>query len=76
VLLDSAGAGATLIWLAGGMPAVARWLTGALLWVAAAGGTALIVLDWSVGVPARWLWASTPAAWIALVFRRRLSRPR
>ena len=74
VLLDSAGAGATLIWLAGGAPALARCLTGALLWVAAAGGTALIALDWSVGVPARWLWCSTPAAWIALVVWRRQSR--
>ncbi|HXJ78531.1 MAG TPA: Nramp family divalent metal transporter [Candidatus Methylomirabilis sp.] len=74
VLLDSAAAGAALIWLTGSIPSVVRWLTGALLWIAAAGGTALIALQWSVGVSPRWLWASTPAAWIALVFWRRWRR--
>jgi hypothetical protein len=76
VLLDSAAAGAALIWLTGGFRPLVRWLTGALLWVAAAGGIALIALDWSAGVPARWLWWSTPAAWIALVFWRRRVRLR
>ena len=71
VLLDSAGASAALIWLNGVVRPVARRLTGALLWVAAAGGTAVIALDWSAGVPAGWLWWSVPAAWIALVFWRR-----
>ena len=76
VLLDSAGAGAALLWLSGGVPSLVRWLTGLLLWAAAAGGTALIALDWSTGVPARWLWCSVPAAWIALVFWRRGFRSR
>ena len=68
VVLDSAAASAALI----GGPA-ARWLTSALLWIAAAGGTAIIAFDWSAGVPAGWLWVSVPAAWIALIFwwRRR-----
>lgn len=66
VLLDGAGAAAVLI----GSPA-ARWLTSALLWIAAAGGTVVIAFDWNAGVPAGWLWASVPAAWIALVFWRR-----
>ena len=75
VLLDSAGAGTALIVLSCGIRAILQWLTGVLLWVAAAGGTALIALDWSAGVPAGWLWASTPAAWTALVLwlgRRRV----
>ena len=72
VLLDSAGAAAALIALSGGTRLV-PWLTAALLWVAAAGGTALVALDWRAGVPAGWLWWSVPAAWIALGFwlRRR-----
>ncbi len=73
VLLDSAGAAAALIALSGGIRLVLPWLTGALLWVAAAGGTALVALDWRAGVPAGWLWWSVPPAWIALAFwlRRR-----
>src|SRR5437867_9705990 len=72
VLLDSAGAAAALIALSGGTRLVA-WLTAALLWVAAAGGTALVALDWRAGVPAGWLWWSVPPAWIALALwlRRR-----
>jgi len=66
VLFDGAAASAVLI----GGPA-ARWLTSALLWIAAVGGTAVIAFDWSAGVPAGWLWASVPAAWIALVMWRR-----
>jgi VanZ family protein len=66
VVLDGAAASVMLI----GSPA-ARWLTSALLWIAAAGGTAVIAFDWNAGVPAGWLWASVPAAWIALVFWRR-----
>jgi VanZ family protein len=73
VLLDSAGAAAALIALSGGTRLVVPWLTGALLWVAAAGGTALVALDWRAGVPAGWLWWSVPPAWIALALwlRRR-----
>ena len=66
VLLDGAAAAVGLI----GGPA-ARWLTSALLWIAAAGGTAVIAFDWNAGVPSGWLWTSVPAAWIALVFWRR-----
>ena len=66
VILDSAAAAGALI----GGPA-ARWVTSALLWIAAAGGTAIIAFDWSAGVPAGWLWVSVPAAWIALIFWRR-----
>ena len=76
VVLDSAGAAATVIWLTSGFGPLVRRLTGALLWIAAAGGTALIALDLSVAVPAGWLWCSTPAAWIALALWRRRARPR
>ena len=66
VILDSAaGAGALIAGRA------VRWITSALLWIAAAGGTAIIAFDWSADVPAGWLWVSVPAAWIALIFWRR-----
>ena len=73
VLLDSAGAGAVLAAMNGGTRSALRWLTGALLWLAAAGGTALIAVNWGAGVPSGWLWWSVPASLIALVawFRRR-----
>lgn len=74
VLLDSAAAGAVLIWLYGAIRPAVGWLIGALLWVGAAGGAALIALDRSAGVPAGWLWWSVPAACIALVFWRRRRR--
>lgn len=66
VILDGCAAAAALI----GAPA-ARYLTSALLWIAAVGGTAIIAFDWKAGVPAGWLWVTVPAAWIALVFWRR-----
>jgi len=66
ILLDAAGASAALIALDGSARAAVRWLTGGLLWVAAGGGMALLVLNWLVGAPSGWLWWSVPAAWIAL----------
>jgi VanZ family protein len=74
VLLDSAGAGAVLIVLSGDIRRVASGLTGALLWAAAAGGTALIALDWSQGAPAGWLGWSVPTAWLVLVCWLRRAR--
>jgi VanZ family protein len=70
VLLDSAGAAGALLTLAWGWPAVDR-LIGGLLWIAAAGGTAMIALNWAAGAPLGWLALSVPAAWIALVLWRR-----
>lgn len=67
VLLDAAGASGALIVAGGGAAIVGHRLTGGLLWVAAAGGTMLIALNWSAGVPSRWLWWSVPGAWVALV---------
>ncbi len=76
VLLDSAGAGGALILLAGDVRLVVSFLTGVLLWIAAAGGTALIALDWTEGAPAGWLWWSVPAAWLALACWLRGARSR
>ena len=74
VLLDSAGAAAALIALGGGTATALGRLTTALLWVAAAGGTALIALNLSAAAPSGWLWLSAPAAWLALWrWRRRRS---
>ena len=67
VLLDAAAAGMVLIVLAGGTRAALRWLTGGLLWLAAAGGAALLALHWAAEVPSRWLWWSVPTSWIALL---------
>ena len=75
VLLDSAGATMALIALGGGTAKALARLTTALLWVAAAGGTALIALNLSAAVPSGWVWLSAPAAWLALwLWRRRRVR--
>ena len=71
VLLDAAGAATTLIVVSGATRPLFERLTGALLWLAAAGGTALLALNWSAGAPSGWLWWSVPPAWIALVAWRR-----
>ena len=71
VVLDAAGAASALIALGAGARAVFQSLTGGLLWVAAAGGTALLVLDWRAGVLPGWLWWSIPAAWVGLALWRK-----
>lgn len=76
VLLDSAGAIAALVALGGGTAAALRRSTTALLWLAAAGGTALIALALAAGAPAGWLWLSAPTAWLALWLWRRRRRQR
>jgi len=73
VVLDSAAAAAALVALAAGRGALDH-LIGALLWVAAAGGTALIAVNWAAAAPSGWLWLSAPAAWIALALWRRSRR--
>ncbi len=74
VLLDSIGAAAALIALGGGRAKTLGRLTTALLWVAAAGGTALIALNLSAAAPSGWLWLSAPAAWLALWLWRKQRR--
>lgn len=67
VVLDAAAAGAVLIALGAGARRALRWLIGALLGLAAVGGSALLALDWVAQTPSGWLWWSVPASWVALL---------
>lgn len=67
IVLDAAGAGVTLLLLQCGWRSALALLTGLLLWVAALGGTLLLLLNLLVGVKGRWLWISAPLAWIVLL---------
>jgi VanZ family protein len=73
VALDSAGAafalaGARLGWSSVGL------VTSALLWTAAIGGVLFLALHAALGLASGWLWATTPAAWLLLWWRRRARR--
>jgi VanZ family protein len=70
VALDAASATAAVALFRDGAATLAR-VTTALLWVAAVGGSALLVIDFAAGARARWLWLSVPAAWLAIAVRRR-----
>lgn len=70
VALDGASAAVAVAIFRDGAATLAR-LTTMLLWVAAAGGSALLLIDLAAGAPARWLWLSVPAAWLAIAVRRR-----
>lgn len=70
VILDAASAGAAVALFRDGAATLAR-MASALLWIAAAGGSALLLIDLVTGARARWLWLSVPAAWLALAIRRR-----
>jgi VanZ family protein len=72
VLLDVAAAALALLVATHGAGWAADRLARLLLWVAAAGGTALLAIDLAAAAPAGWLWLSVPGAWLALwVWRRR-----
>jgi VanZ family protein len=71
VLLDALGAAAALAALVGGWATI-EVVINALLWIAAAGGTALIAINWMAEIGSGWLWLSAPAAWIALGVRQRM----
>jgi len=75
-VLDSAAALATLTVLRAGLSVALARLAGALLWIAAAGGALLLAINLAAGAPSRWLWLSTPAAWVALALRARRGRAR
>ena len=75
VLLDAAAAAAALAVAARGPRVSADALAHALLWIAAAGGTALLAIDWAAAAPSGWLWLSVPAAWLTL-WAWRWRRPR
>jgi hypothetical protein len=75
VLLDAAAAAGALAVGAGGPRASADGVARVLLWIAAAGGTALLAIDWAAAAPPGWLWLSVPAAWLTLwVWRWRRRR--
>jgi VanZ family protein len=75
VLLDSAAAAGALAVAAIGVRPSADRLAWLLLWVAAAGGTALLAIDVAAAAPSGWLWLSVPAAWLTLwVWRRGRAR--
>jgi VanZ family protein len=71
VLLDSSAAGVGVALLAAGVAPTVAALTAVVLWWAALAGSLLIGLDLATGAPVGWLWLSTPAAWLLLVWRRR-----
>lgn len=70
VLLDAAAAAGALAVAVRGPRASADGLAHLLLWVAAAGGTAVLAIDWAAAAPPGWLWLSVPAAWLILGVRR------
>jgi len=75
VLLDTVAAAGALLLAARGGREVADGLVRLLLWVAAAGGTALLAVNLAAAAPSGWLWLSVPGAWIALwAWRRRRGR--
>lgn len=74
VVLDAMGGGVGLLLTSGGWRGAAERLTTALLWIAALGGSLVLLVGLLAGVPARWLWASVPLAWLTLWAWRRQRR--
>lgn len=76
LLYDLAGAAVAVALLAAGWRATLDATATALLWVAAAGGTGLLVVGLLTGVPPGLLWLTVPVATVVLVLRhRRRVRP-
>jgi VanZ family protein len=79
VLLDAAGAGAALALRPGRWRRTLDLATGALLWIAAAGGMALLAVNAAADVPSGALWITAPGAAVLLVarwwWRRRTPTP-
>jgi VanZ family protein len=71
VLLDTAAAAAALHVAVAGVRRAAETLARSLLWIAAAGGTVLLLIDLSAAAPSGWLWVTVPAAWLSLWYWRR-----
>ncbi|HEY3066884.1 MAG TPA: VanZ family protein [Methylomirabilota bacterium] len=71
VAIDAVGAMAGLIAAGAGWRATLNGATGVLLWIAAVGGAALLVLDTAAGVGSGVLWATVPSAVLGLIARRR-----
>jgi len=75
--IDAAGAAVAAFFTGAGWRDALRYLTTALLWIAALGGAAILVVNVSTGVPSGILWLTVPAAAGVLVWRARRvsSRP-
>ena len=74
VLRDGIAAAAALGLLQFGWQVAVTFLTTMLLWIAAAGGTLLLLLRVLSHVPGGWLWVSSPAAWVSLWVWHRCSK--
>jgi VanZ family protein len=74
VLVDTSGALATLAVTQLGWHSSTHRATTVLLWVAALGGAALLLIDGLAGVSSGWLWLTVPSAMLALVVLHRLNR--
>jgi VanZ family protein len=74
VAIDSTGAALALVLTNRGWRAVVDGATPILLWLAAAGGAAVIAINAWAGVPSGALWITTPAAGLTLLARSRLRR--
>lgn len=70
VAIDAAGSLLALALVRRDWLRTAQALTSLLLWVAAAGGAAVLAIDWTSGVPSGYLWLTVPAAALALAARR------
>ena len=70
VVLDATSAIAAVALFRDGAATLAR-VTTVLLWVAAMGGSAMLLIDAASGARTKWLWLSVPAAWLAIAVRRR-----
>jgi VanZ family protein len=76
VAIDSAGAALAVVLGHRGWRAVLDGATPILLWLAAAGGTAVIAINAWAGVPSGALWITTPVAVLTLLGLCRLRRRR
>lgn len=74
VLLDASGAAAALALLGLGVARTADRVTSALLWIAAGGGSVLLLVAWAAGAPLGWFVWSVPAAWLLLLLWHRRRR--
>jgi VanZ family protein len=73
--IDATGALVASFFTGFGWRHAAACLTTALLWMAAAGGTAIIAVNLTTGVPSGILWLTVPMATAVIVWRWRRNRP-
>ena len=71
VAIDATGAAVAAFFAGAGWREALRYLTTALLWIAAVGGAAVIAVNVTTGVPSGILWFTVPAAAGVLVWRAR-----